>query len=221
MKELFETAFYLLYLVIVITSGIIMVRRCHGRKQYRFLAVSAILLGTGDAFYLLPRAYALSMENLENNTWVSGIGMLIAILSHVAFFVMLYHVARIRYKIHEMRPLTVLVYSFAALTFVLHALPQNHWFTNSSAGVLSIIRTIPYVAIGIIDILVFAKGAKTTNDRQFKSMPLAIACNYGCYIPVVIWIRFAPSLWTLMIPQACTFAWIIFLGFRAMSNEVR
>ncbi|MCH3919202.1 MAG: hypothetical protein LKE39_01690 [Sphaerochaeta sp.] len=221
MRNLFETAFYLVYLVIVMTTGSVMVRRCHGRKQYWLFAVASLLLGTGDAMYLLPRAYALSMGNLETNAWVSGIGMLVALLSHVTFFVLLYYVARLRYRIQGHIPFMVCVYICAGATFVLHVLPQNHWITRSPSWTIGIVRAIPYIALGVLVCIFFAIESKKANDQHFHWMSLAIACNYACYIPVVIWIRYAPSLWVLMIPQAVTFVWIITIGFRAMSGEAK
>jgi len=223
MRELFEVTFYLLYLAIIISVGIVMVRRCHrgAARQYWLFAVAAIMLGVGDACYLLPRSYALSIGKLEVNTLVTGIGLLIAILTHAAFYIMLYHVARIRYDMQGHHILTLLAYLFAALTFFLHSLPQNNWLTNSPPWLLGVIRNIPYVALGLLDILVYYRESTIHNDGHFRFMASAIACNYGCYIPVVVWVAFAPSLWVLMIPQACTFLWIIIQGFRALSSEIK
>ena len=71
--------FYLtwFYLVLVITVGIKMIRQSKGDRQYRLFGIMAVTLGCGDAFHLVPRAYALCTTGLENYTAALGIGKFI------------------------------------------------------------------------------------------------------------------------------------------------
>ena len=66
MQAIFETAFDAVYLVTVITLGIIMLVKSRGRRQYRLFGAMAVTLGCGDAFHLVPRAIALCTTGLEN-----------------------------------------------------------------------------------------------------------------------------------------------------------
>ena len=77
MQAIFETLFDIVYLVTVITLGILMIRNSRGEKQYLLYGVMAVTLGCGDAFHLVPRAIALCTTGLEYYTAALGIGKLV------------------------------------------------------------------------------------------------------------------------------------------------
>ena len=77
MQAIFETLFDIVYLVTVITLGILMIRNSRGEKQYLLYGVMAVTLGCGDAFHLVPRAIALCATGLEHYTAALGIGKLV------------------------------------------------------------------------------------------------------------------------------------------------
>lgn len=77
MQAIFETLFDIVYLVSVVTIGIMMIRGSKGRRQYTLFGMMAVILGCGDAFHLVPRAIALCTTGLENYTTALGIGKLI------------------------------------------------------------------------------------------------------------------------------------------------
>ena len=62
MQALIETLFDAVYLVSVITIGILMIRGSKGNKQFRLFGLMAVVLGAGDSFHLIPRALALCKE---------------------------------------------------------------------------------------------------------------------------------------------------------------
>lgn len=64
MQAIVETIFDTVYLVGVITLGIIMIIKCKGEKQYRLFGIMAVVLGCGNAFHLVPRAFALCISGL-------------------------------------------------------------------------------------------------------------------------------------------------------------
>ena len=68
MQALIETLFDAVYLVSVITIGILMIRGSKGNKQFRLFGLMAVVLGAGDSFHLIPRALALCTTGLENYT---------------------------------------------------------------------------------------------------------------------------------------------------------
>lgn len=59
MQAIVETLFDAVYLVSVITIGVLMVRGSRGESQFRLFGWMAIVLGAGDSFHLVPRALAL------------------------------------------------------------------------------------------------------------------------------------------------------------------
>ena len=48
MQAIFETLFDIVYLVTVITLGILMIRNSRGEKQYLLYGIMAVTLGCGD-----------------------------------------------------------------------------------------------------------------------------------------------------------------------------
>ena len=59
MQAIVETLFDAVYLVSVITIGILMIRGSKGNRQFQLFGWMAVLLGAGDSFHLIPRALAL------------------------------------------------------------------------------------------------------------------------------------------------------------------
>ena len=75
MQAIMETLFDIFYLTSVITLGIIMASRKQAQKQYQLFGIMAILLGFGDAFHLIPRAFALWTTGLENHAFSDFISL--------------------------------------------------------------------------------------------------------------------------------------------------
>ena len=82
MQAIMETAFDVVYLVTVITLGIVMIRK--GVGQYRLFGVMAVTLGCGDAFHLVPRAVALCTTGLASYTAALGAGKLVTSVTMTA-----------------------------------------------------------------------------------------------------------------------------------------
>ena len=74
MQASVETLFDAVYLVSVITIGILMIRGSKGNRQFRLFGWMAVLLGAGDSFHLIPRALALCTTGLESFTVQLGLG---------------------------------------------------------------------------------------------------------------------------------------------------
>ena len=73
MQAIVETLFDAVYLITVITLGILMIRKNNGNRQYRLFGIMAVVLGLGDSFHLVPRALALCTTGLENFTTALGV----------------------------------------------------------------------------------------------------------------------------------------------------
>ena len=74
MQAVIETIFDAVYLVSVITIGILMIRASRGNSQFRLFGLMAVVLGAGDSFHLVPRAIALCTTGLESYTVPLGMG---------------------------------------------------------------------------------------------------------------------------------------------------
>lgn len=219
MQAIVETLFDAAYLITVITIGIIMIAKSGKNSQYRLFGIMAIVLGSGDAFHLVPRAYALCTTGLENFTAALGTGKFITSITMTVFYVILYYVWRIRYKVKGQNGVTVAVYVLSALRIILCLFPQNKWLSAESPISWGIYRNIPFALLGLLIIVLFYKSAKENNDKPFKWMWLTIVLSFGFYIPVVLWADAIPMIGMLMIPKTCAYVWTVLIGYQAMKNS--
>lgn len=219
MQAIVETLFDAAYLITVITIGIIMIAKSGKNSQYRLFGIMAIVLGSGDAFHLVPRAYALCTTGLENFTAALGTGKFITSITMTVFYVILYYVWRIRYNVKGQNSVTAAVYILSALRIILCLFPQNEWLSAESPISWGIYRNIPFALLGLLIIVLFYKSAKENNDKPFKWMWLTIVLSFGFYIPVVLWADAIPMIGMLMIPKTCAYVWTVLIGYQAMKNS--
>lgn len=221
MQAFGETLFDVVYLVLVITVGIKMIRQSKGDRQYRLFGIMAVTLGCGDAFHLVPRAYALCTTGLENYTAALGIGKFITSITMTVFYILLYYVWRTRYKIEGKKEITIAVYLMAALRIILCLFPQNAWTSADAPLSWGIYRNIPFAILGLIVIVLFYRSAKEHKDRDFRWMWLTIVLSFGFYIPAVLWADTVPAVGMLMIPKTCAYVWTVMIGYQAMRKTAR
>ncbi len=219
MQAIVETLFDAVYLISVITIGILMIRGSKGRSQYRLFGVMAVVLGAGDSFHLVPRALALCTTGLENYTVPLGLGKWITSITMTIFYVILYYVWRQRYQIKGQNGVTAAVYILAGLRIILCMMPQNDWLSASAPLFWSIWRNIPFALLGLLIIVLFYRSARERNDHAFRWMWLTIVLSFGFYIPVVLWADAVPMVGMLMIPKTCAYVWTVLIGYQAMKNE--
>ena len=125
MQAIMETTFDVVYLITVVTLGIIMIMKNNGKKQYFLFGVMAVTLGVGDSFHLVPRAIALCTTGLENYTFALGIGKFITSITMTIFYILLYYVWRLRYKIEGKNGITLAIYLLSITRIILCLFPQN------------------------------------------------------------------------------------------------
>lgn len=219
MRAIMETSFDVVYLISVITIGIIMIRNCNGNKEYRLFGIMAVVLGAGDSFHLVPRALALCTTGLENFTIPLGVGKFITSITMTIFYIILYYVWRLRYKIKGKNNLTIAIYVLAGLRIILCFFPQNQWLSASAPLSWGIYRNIPFALLGILIIVLFYKSAREHEDHEFRYMWLTIVLSFGFYIPVVLWADQIPMIGMLMIPKTCAYVWTVLIGYQAMKHN--
>ncbi len=213
MQAIMETAFDAVYLISVITIGIMMITKGKGNKEYTLFGIMAVTLGAGDAFHLIPRAFALCTTGLENFTVALGVGKLITSMTMTVFYILLYYVWRMRYQVKDQKGLTVSVYLLSALRIILCLFPQNKWTSADAPLSWGILRNIPFALLGLLVIVLFYRSAKQHHDSSFRWMWLTIVLSFGFYIPVVLWADTIPMIGMLMIPKTCAYVWTVLIGF--------
>lgn len=219
MQAITETVFDVAYLTSVITIGVLMIRKSDGNRQFRLFGWMAVLLGAGDAFHLIPRSLALCTTGLEDYTVLLGLGKWITSVTMTAFYVLLYHVWRQRYRIKYRAGLTAAVYGLAAVRIILCMMPQNKWLSAVSPLSWGIYRNIPFALLGLLIIALFYRSAQAHGDRAFRLMWLTIVLSFAFYIPVVLWADSIPLIGMLMIPKTCAYVWTVLIGYFAMKAE--
>ena len=73
MQAIVETLFDTVYLFSVITIGILMIRKSKGNRQFTMFGIMAVLLGSGDAFHLVPRATARMLTAVHPFSLISSL----------------------------------------------------------------------------------------------------------------------------------------------------
>lgn len=220
MQAIVETLFDAVYLISVITIGILMIRKSKGNRQFTMFGIMAVLLGSGDAFYLVPRAFALCTTGLENFTVQLGLGKWITSVTMTIFYVILYYIWRERYQIKGHNATTAAIYVLAGLRIVLCMMTQNEWLSAEAPLSWGIYRNIPFALMGLLIIVLFYKSAKERNDQSFRWMWMTIVLSFAFYIPVVLWADVVPTIGMLMIPKTCAYVWTVLIGYRAMKKEI-
>ena len=219
MQAIMETLFDAVYLTLVITIGLRMIRGSRGNRQFRLFGIMAVVLGAGDAFHLIPRAVALCTTGLEHYTAALGMGKWITSITMTIFYVLLYYVWRQRYHITGKRGVTAAVYVLAGLRILLCMMPQNQWLSADAPLSWGIYRNIPFALLGLLIIVLFYRSARERGDRVFGWMWLTIVLSFGFYIPVVLWADTIPMIGMLMIPKTCAYVWTVLIGYFAMKQE--
>lgn len=219
MQAIMETVFDAVYLSLVISVGIVMIVKSRGDKQYKLFGIMAVTLGAGDSFHLIPRAVALCTTGLEDYTVALGTGKFITSITMTIFYILLYHVWRMRYRVKDGNGITWAVYLLAALRVALCLFPQNAWTSADAPLSWGIYRNLPFAAIGLLVIVLFYRSAKEHGDKAFRWMWLTIVLSFGFYIPVVLWADAIPLIGMLMIPKTCAYVWTVMIGYLDMKNR--
>ena len=219
MQAIIESLFDVIYLTTVVTLGIIMIKNAKGNQQVLLFGIMAVVLGLGDAFHLVPRMIALNTTGLENYTVSLGIGKFITSITMTLFYIILYYVWRMRYKVVGNTALTLSIFALAATRIIISLFPQNGWTSTDSPLSWAIYRNIPFALMGILIIYLFYKSTQAHKDTAFKFMSLTIILSFAFYIPVVLWGDVFPMVGMLMIPKTCAYVWTIWIGYSDMKKN--
>lgn len=220
MQAIMETAFDTVYLITVITLGVLMIQKGKGNAQFRLFGIMALTLGFGDAFHLVPRMIALCTTGLSRYTYTLGVGKLITSITMTVFYVLLYYVWRRRYEVERKTNLTAAVWIFAAARIVLCLCPQNAWTSAAAPLSWGIYRNIPFAALGVLIIVLFYRSAKEHGDRSYRFIWVTIVLSFAFYLPVVLFADRYPMIGMLMIPKTCAYVWTVLIGFMDMKRRL-
>ena len=214
MQAIMESLFDVIYLSTVTFLGLQMFMGSKQNTLFRLFGIMTILLGLGDAFHLIPRMISLWDNGPETYAFSLGLGKLITSVTMTVFYVILYHIWHIYYKVRNAKIFTYLIHILAIARIVLLFFPQNDWFNLNASVEWGIYRNIPFALMGLIILFLYYRESKETNDQVFKYMWLAILISFGFYIPVVLWADVYPLVGMLMIPKTCAYVWVVWMGYK-------
>ena len=87
--KIFEAIFEIAYLILVITSGIILLKKRRNDAEH-MMGNAVLFLGIGDAFHLIPRIVGYFAK--VNLSEALGIGTLITSITMTIFYVYVYYI---------------------------------------------------------------------------------------------------------------------------------
>lgn len=190
-----ESLFDIAYLVFAILCGLSICRFERDRLG-RWLGASALILGLGDAFHLVPRVMNYFTE-ADLTAWL-GAGKCVTSITMTLFYVCLFAAWRAAYR-EKADGLGIWVGVLAALRIGLCLFPQNRWLTNDGPLSWSVIRNVPFVLLGAIMVWLFFR--KRREIEAFCWIWLYILLSFLFYIPVAVGAGAVPILGMLMLPK--------------------
>lgn len=213
-----ETLFDIFYLGFDIIIGAILIKKSD-KLLTKMFGYMTILLGAGDAFHLVPRAYSLWTTGLEANAKALGFGKFVTSITMTIFYLILFYIWMERYNKKDNKKLIYTMWGLSTARIALCFLPGNDWLSYIQPVSYGILRNIPFAIMGIIVILIFYQQSKLNNDRYFKNIPMAVFLSFAFYIPVVLFADAFPLVGMLMIPKTIAYMWIVYMGYNLFKSE--
>lgn len=217
--KIFETIFDLSYLISVIAIGIYLVRKSQPGSISKLFGWSAILLGGGDAFHLLPRVYAMNTSGLEAHATTLGAGKFITSITMTFFYILVYWIWRKKYQATPSKWLDLSIYGLASLPFIIELCPENMWLSFIQPVSWGIARNIPFAVLGTIIIVLFFRSTQHIKSDPFRWMWLAVLLSFGFYTPVVLWSNAASWVGALMMPKTLTYVSVVLMGLKDFNQS--
>lgn len=183
----------------------------------RLMGLSALILGFGDAFHLVPRV--LNYFSSRDMTAALGIGKLVTSVTMTVFYLLLYYIWLGFYGEAKSKGMTAFVWTLTAVRVALCLLPQNEWLKNSTDATWGMIRNIPFVILGTVVCLLFFRSRK--KGKALKNLWIYILLSFAFYIPVTVGAGALPILGMLMLPKTVCYILMIVAFISATSGRDR
>ena len=209
-----ESAFDVLYLLFAVVSGCVILAKARNRTE-RLMGLSALILGCGDAFHLIPRV--INHFSATEPTAALGIGKLVTSVTMTVFYVLLYYVWLGYFDEKNNKGVTALVWISAAIRVALCAFPQNGWLENGSDLTWGILRNVPFVILGAAICLLYFR--MRNDSRRFRPVWIYILFSFLFYIPVTVGAGAVPLLGMLMLPKTVCYILLILTFLLAVVKD--
>ena len=199
-----EAIFDICYLIIAIVTGVYILVK-YRNKLGGLMGSATLLLGSGDAFHLVPRV----LKNFIQYDFTAelGIGKLVTSVTMTIFYILMFYIYKNKFKVENTKKIELSIWILAIIRIILCMLPQNNWITNDSSVIIGIIRNIPFTIMGLIIIVIYYK--KRAEYKEFKHVWLNVLLSFVFYLIVVLGTEAVPALGVFMIPKTVCYILII------------
>lgn len=215
MRAYMETGFYIIYLVSTIVFAILIILNSKKNRSFLVFGIAFLFLVFGDAFHLLPRAIGLFTNQLDHPSADLardlGTGKLVTSVTMTIFYLLIYWFIYLSTgkKRNRLVDIAVLVLFIARVT--LCAFPQNGWADNSYNFTWAFFRNVPFIALGIIVIILSLEKLK--NRRYLKYLWLLISLSFAFYLPVVFFAKANSWVGMFMLPKTICYMIMAIFGY--------
>ena len=211
-----ESTFDILYLLFAITSGIIILVR---RKDTvgKLMGLSALILGCGDAFHLVPRVLNYFVDK-DFTAWL-GFGKLVTSITMTIFYLLAFflHTKLFNWENkNEKNAVMISIFTLTACRIGICMLPGNGWLTNEGSMLFGILRNVPFVALGVLIVILYFQKRK--ENKNFRRMWLYVTLSFLFYIPVATVVSLLPMLGMLMLPKTVCYILILVIFLKESKN---
>ena len=199
-----EAIFDICYRIIAIVTGVYILVK-YRNKLGGLMGSATLLLGSGDAFHLVPRV----LKNLIQYDFTAelGIGKLVTSVTMTIFYILMFYIYKNKFKVENTKKIELSIWILAIIRIILCMLPQNNWITNDSSVIIGIIRNIPFTIMGLIIIVIYYK--KRAEYKEFKHVWVNVLLSFVFYLIVVLGTEAVPALGVFMIPKTVCYILII------------
>lgn len=199
-----ETIFDICYLIIAIVTGVYIIVK-YRNKLGGLMGSATLLLGSGDAFHLVPRVLKNFIQ--YDFTAALGIGKLVTSVTMTIFYILMFYIYKNKFKVENTKKIELSIWILAIIRIILCMLPQNNWITNDGSLMMGIIRNIPFTIMGLIIIVIYYK--KRAEYKEFKHVWVNVLLSFVFYLIVVLGTEAVPALGVFMIPKTVCYILII------------
>ena len=215
MRAYMETGFYLIYMVTTIVFSILIIVKSKKKLAFLYFGIAFLFLVAGDAFHLIPRAVGLFTNTLDNPSKDLasdlGTGKLITSVTMTIFYVIMYwFIYQLTGKKHN-RVIDLVVVLLFMLRIFFCAFPQNGWKDNSYNFTWAFLRNLPFVALGMIVIILALEKLK--NRKWLSWMWLLISLSFAFYLPVVFFAAANSWVGLFMLPKTICYIILVIFGY--------
>ncbi len=224
MRMWVEIVFNVLYLVVIWSLVIVMIRRFPvvapaDRTVARLFITAFGLLALGDTGHVGLRVLAYAQGDLNatlnmagTRLGLVGLGALATAITVTFFYVLMVFIWQARFH-KALNWFAYLLLAAAGVRLLLMIPAANAWNSVVPPQPWSIIRNLPLMLQGLGVAYLILRDARASHDRAFTWIGSMILVSYACYAPVIFFVQQAPIVGMLMIPKTLAYVAIAFIAY--------